>query len=55
MNNDPTEAIAVLYDVSGSMICNYFDDIKTSRLDAVSAFFSAFGDKTIASEQNHIV
>ena len=55
VNNDPKEAIVVLYDVSGSMQCNYFDDIKCERNGAVNAFFSAFADKTLAFELNHII
>ena len=54
-NKDPKEAIVVIMDVSGSMICNLFDDIKLDRQGAVNAFFSAFADKTLAFEKNHIV
>lgn len=52
---DPTEAIVVLYDVSGSMQSNFFDDKELSRMGAVNALFSAFADKTLAFEYNHLV
>jgi ubiquitin-conjugating enzyme E2 D/E len=51
----PKEAIVVLYDVSGSMGCSFFDDKEISRMGAVNAFFSAFADKTMAFEFNHLV
>ena len=54
-NNDPKEAIVVVYDVSGSMDCQYFDDGEISRQGAVNALFSAFADKTLAHNLNHIV
>ena len=52
---DPTEAIAVLYDLSGSMGCRFFNDKEINRMGATNAFFSAFADKTMAYELNHIV
>lgn len=45
----------VLFDVSGSMGDSFFNDKEISRIGAVNAFFSAFSDKTIAFELNHIV
>ncbi|CAD8063375.1 unnamed protein product [Paramecium primaurelia] len=54
-NNDPVEAIVVLFDISGSMKGNYFKEDQLSRIGAVNAFFSAFADKTLAFEFNHIV
>ena len=53
--SDPTEAIVVIYDTSGSMQGHFFDDKDISRMGAVNAFFSAFADKTIAFEYNHLV
>ncbi|KAL4469643.1 hypothetical protein ABPG74_004896 [Tetrahymena malaccensis] len=52
---DPAEAIVVIYDVSGSMKSGFFNDPLISRIGAVNAFFSAFADKTLAYEYNHIV
>ncbi|KAL4472088.1 hypothetical protein ABPG72_001086 [Tetrahymena utriculariae] len=52
---DPAEAIVVIYDVSGSMKSGFFNDALISRIGAVNAFFSAFADKTLAYEYNHIV
>lgn len=49
------EAIVVLYDTSGSMRASFFGDKDLSRIGAVNAFFSAFADKTLALELNHIV
>jgi len=55
-DDHPKEAIAVLYDVSGSMSSRFFDDEDNiNRMGAVNAFFSAFADKTMAFELNHIV
>lgn len=54
-DTDPVEAIVVLYDVSGSMKSCFFEDKELSRMGAVNAFFSAFADKTLAYEYNHIV
>lgn len=34
---------------------NYFKEDSLSRIGAVNAFFSAFADKTLAFEFNHIV
>lgn len=45
----------MLYDVSGSMKCRFYDDKHLSRIGATNAFFSAFADKTLAFEFNHIV
>lgn len=53
--NEPTEAIVVLYDTSGSMGQSLFSDKDLSRIGAVNAFFSAFADKTMGFEYNHIV
>lgn len=55
VEEDPKEAIVVLFDVSGSMQGNFFNDKLLSRMSAVNAFFSAFADKTIAYEFNHVV
>ena len=58
-NDEPKEAIAVVFDISGSMSCLFYrdqeDGIEISRQGAVNAFFSAFADKTLAFEYNHIV
>ncbi|CAD8083491.1 unnamed protein product [Paramecium sonneborni] len=54
-NNDPIEAIVVLFDTSGSMGATFFQDDQLSRIGAVNAFFSAFADKTLTFEFNHIV
>ena len=54
-DDHPKEAIAVLYDTSGSMSQVYFDEEHFTRMGAVNAFFSAFADKTMAFEYNHIV
>ena len=46
----------MLYDISGSMGSTFFGDVdKLTRIGAVNAFFSAFADKTMAFEYNHIV
>lgn len=37
------------------MADSFFDDKELSRIGAVNAFFSAFADKTLAFELNHIV
>lgn len=37
------------------MGCSYFEDRELSRMGAVNAYFSAFADKTLAFEFNHIV
>jgi ubiquitin-conjugating enzyme E2 D/E len=55
VNNDPKEAIVVLFDISGSMGSHFFNDNQLSRMGAVNALFSAFADKTMAYELNHIV
>jgi ubiquitin-conjugating enzyme E2 D/E len=55
VKSDPTEAIVVIYDVSGSMSGSFFADKDLSRIGAVNAMFSAFADKTLAYEYNHIV
>jgi len=52
---DPKEAIVVLYDISGSMSSHFQNDVDLSRIGAVNALFSAFADKTLAFELNHIV
>lgn len=54
-DNDPTEAIVVLFDVSGSMRSQFFSDNLLSRMGAVNALFSAFADKTMAYEFKHLV
>ena len=53
--SDPKEAICVLYDISGSMQTSFFDDQELSRIGAVNSWFSAFADKTMGFEFNHIV
>ena len=55
VDEEPKEAIVVLFDVSGSMSGQFFADDKLSRMGAVNALFSAFADKTIAYEYNHVV
>lgn len=55
IDNDPKEAIVVLFDVSGSMKSQFFADNLLSRMGAVNALFSAFADKTLAYELKHIV
>lgn len=45
----------VLYDISGSMSSCFFGDKDLSRMGAVNALFSAFADKTLAFEYNHLV
>lgn len=45
----------VLYDVSGSMKCRFYGEDHLNRIGATNAFFSAFADKTLAFEFNHIV
>jgi len=55
VDEEPKEAIVVLFDVSGSMSGSFFADDKLSRMGAVNALFSAFADKTIAYEYNHVV
>lgn len=55
IEEDPKEAIVVLFDVSGSMSSSFFEDDKLSRMGAVNALFSAFADKTIAFEYHHVV
>lgn len=52
---DPIEAIVVLFDTSGSMGSKFFNDAELTRMGAVNAIFSAFADKTLAFELNHIV
>ncbi len=53
--SDPTEAIVVIFDTSGSMKGSFFSDKLISRMGAVNGFFSAFADKTLAFEYNHLV
>lgn len=45
----------VLYDTSGSMGQSFYADKELSRMGAVNAFFSAFADKTMGFEFNHVV
>jgi len=52
---DPIEAIVVIFDTSGSMGSPFFGDKELSRMGAVNCIFSAFADKTLAFELNHIV
>jgi len=55
---DPEEAIVVIYDNSGSMASKFSNENggnEISRIGAVNAFFSAFADKNIAFNLNHIV
>jgi len=54
----PEEAIVVIYDNSGSMASKFSKENggnEISRIGAVNAFFSAFADKNIAFNLNHIV
>ncbi|KAL4503247.1 hypothetical protein ABPG72_000853 [Tetrahymena utriculariae] len=52
---DPKEAIVILYDISGSMGSTFYNEQGLPRIGAVNAFFSAFADKTLAMEYNHVV
>ena len=52
---DPIEAIVVVFDTSGSMASKFFNDSELTRMGAVNAIFSAFADKTLAFELNHVV
>lgn len=45
----------VLFDTSGSMSSSFYDDKDLPRIGAVNAFFSAFADKTLAFEYNHVI
>lgn len=44
----PKEAIAVLFDVSGSMGSQFFNEPDLKRIGAVKSFFEAFAFRTIA-------
>ncbi|KAL4455086.1 hypothetical protein ABPG74_006468 [Tetrahymena malaccensis] len=52
---DPKEAIVILYDISGSMGSTFYNEKGLPRIGAVNAFFSAFADKTLAMEYKHVV
>jgi hypothetical protein len=55
VKSDPNEAIVVIFDTSGSMGSKFNGDPLISRMATVNAIFSAFADKTLAFEFNHIV
>ena len=42
-------------DTSGSMSLQFYNEEFMTRMGAVNAFFSAFADKTLAYEYNHLV
>ena len=51
----PKEAIAVLFDVSGSMGGQFFNEPDLKRIGAVKSFFEAFAYRTIAYNLEHVV
>ncbi len=51
----PKEAIAVLFDVSGSMGSQFFNEPDLRRIGAVKSFFEAFAFRTIAYNLEHVV
>ena len=51
----PKEAIAVLFDVSGSMGSLFFNEPDLRRIGAVKSFFEAFAYRTIAYNLEHVV
>lgn len=55
ITRDPEEAIALLFDISGSMDTQFFGEKELKRIGAVKAFFSAFADRTMAYDFHHVV
>lgn len=53
INRPPKEAIVVVLDVSGSMEEIFSEGLE--RIGAVKAFFSAFADRTMAYNFNHVI
>ncbi len=53
ITREPKEAISIVIDVSGSMGTNFCDGL--TRIGAVKAFFSAFADRTMAYNFQHVV
>ena len=54
--NDPTEAIVILFDTSGSMGIKFVNQGQAmSRMGATNAFFSAFAEQTAFAELDHII
>ena len=48
ITREPKEAIAVLFDISGSMGSRFFNEPDLKRIGAVKSFFEAFAYRTIA-------
>lgn len=48
ITREPKEAIAILFDVSGSMGTGFFNEPDLRRIGAVKSFFEAFAYRTIA-------
>ena len=55
ITREPKEAIAVLFDVSGSMGGGFFNEPDLKRIGAVKSFFEAFAYRTIAYNLEHVV
>ena len=55
ITRDPKEAIAVLFDISGSMGSRFFNEPDLKRIGAVKSFFEAFAYRTIAYNFEHVV
>ena len=55
ITRDPKEAIAILFDISGSMGSRFFNEPDLKRIGAVKSFFEAFAFRTIAYNFEHVV
>lgn len=55
ITREPKEAIAVLFDISGSMGGGFFNEPDLKRIGAVKSFFEAFAYRTIAYNFEHVV
>ena len=55
ITRQPKEAIAVLFDISGSMGGGFFNEPDLRRIGAVKSFFEAFAYRTIAYNLEHVV
>ena len=55
ITREPKEAIAILFDVSGSMGTGFFNEPDLKRIGAVKSFFEAFAYRTIAYNLEHVV
>lgn len=55
ITREPKEAIAVLFDISGSMSSKFFNEPDLIRIGAVKSFFEAFAYRTIAYNFEHVV